>query len=163
MVYNWLVTQLDVRETGFVPAPDFCMCINVLQPQNNLSWLPTATSVSALLALRVLPQTQHLLVTPTPHPRGGGSGGHNAGGSSTEGGGASPDAAPQRTPGRAIRNANHNPLFVGETTFTVNVQTRRVTVAISTAGWHPPSSHSEWSNRPVMHLVARPWPILWQL
>jgi hypothetical protein len=51
VVRNWLTTQLDFRETGFFPAPDFCMGLNVLQSQKKISWIPTVTSVPVLLAL----------------------------------------------------------------------------------------------------------------
>jgi hypothetical protein len=133
------VTQLDIRETGFVPAPDFCMDLNVLQSQNNLIWLPSVTSAPALLALRVLPQTHHPPVIPQPCPKGGGARGKNARSSGNGGGGASLDTAPRRSHRCTIHNANRDPRFVGETTFAVNVRTRCVVVvvAILTAGTTP--------------------------
>jgi hypothetical protein len=146
MVYNWLTTQLNVREAAFVPAPAVCMGLNVLQSHNYLSWIPTATSVPTLLALRVLPHVSPQLPALVPQARAGGGGG-----------GAAPDVTHHRTPDRAIHNTNHDPKFVGETPFAVNVLTRHVVVALLTAS--TPSSHCEWSQWAGVYLVARPMPV----
>jgi hypothetical protein len=139
MVQNWLTTQLDVRDSGFFPASNFCMGFNVLQSHNNLSWLPTVTSIHALLALRVLPHVMlqgtaqsPVLVAPVRAVVGG----------------AAAEVVPHHTPGRSMRNSNRDSRFVGGTPFAVNVHTRRVMVALSTAGT-PPRVMRNGTSRPV--------------
>jgi hypothetical protein len=52
---NWMVTQLDAVETCYVGYPDFCQWINMMEVQNNIIGLPTATNIHFLLALCLPP------------------------------------------------------------------------------------------------------------
>jgi hypothetical protein len=49
---NWLATQLETGETGWVEVPAFSQGLDMLEVQNNLKWLPTVTNVPILPALR---------------------------------------------------------------------------------------------------------------
>jgi hypothetical protein len=52
-IRNWLACQLDVAKNEYLPPPNFCQGLHILEVQNNLMWLPTTTNVPALLALHV--------------------------------------------------------------------------------------------------------------
>jgi hypothetical protein len=68
---DWLVVQLYANETVCMDPPDFTQGLNMLEIQNNLMWLPTATNIPALSALRSLsrqPAAATPFRTPIPVP-----------------------------------------------------------------------------------------------
>jgi hypothetical protein len=111
------------------------MGLNILKSQNNLSWLPTVTSVPAILALRVLPRAISQGTSQSPalvaQARDVVSG-----------------AAAEVVP-RSMWNANRYSRFVGGMPFTINVRTHRVAVALFTAGTPPPKVMRNGASVPV--------------
>jgi hypothetical protein len=130
-VRNWLVCQLDIGETEYLPPPDFCQGLNMLEVQNNLMWLPTVTNGPALLALCVV--TRASARTSNSDNRTPASG-------TTDSalGEAVASATPRRDAGAQVRNPNRDARFMGNTPLARLVRSRSVGLAITTAGSDPP-------------------------
>jgi hypothetical protein len=142
---NWFLLQLDVEERYHLPEPDFCPGLNVLQSQNNLSWLPTFMNVPSLRS------TPHGVTTQVGGPAD----------LSVGGGGGTP--APARwDPGGQVRNPSRDPHFTGETPLAVNVRSQKVAAVIDLAA-PPSSSDAKWSEWICVCVLARMTPVLWTL
>jgi hypothetical protein len=147
---NWLATQLETGETGWVDVPAFSQGLDMLEVQNNLMWLPTVTNMPILLALRTPARTP----APAPAARNPGRTAQPASGGGANAGRAdAAAAAPRRDPGPQVRNTNRAAWFLANTLFSRNVRSRSVTAAISVAG--PPSQrHSWWRLHVHVRFVA---------
>jgi hypothetical protein len=130
-VRNWLVCQLDVGETEYLPPPDFCQGLNMLEVQNNLMWLTTVTNVPALLALR-------LVTRASASTSNSGNRTPALGTADSAPGGAVTSATPRRDAGAQIRNPNRDTRFVGNTPLARIVRSRSVGLTINTSGSDPP-------------------------
>jgi hypothetical protein len=142
---NWFLLQLDVEERHHLPVPDVCSGLNVIQAQNNLSWLPTVMNVPTLLALRSTPSD---VITQV-----GSSAAVSVGGSGTP-------APVRRDPVRQVRNTSRDPRFTGATPLAVNVSSWKVAAAIALAGAPSPGDvelSSKWFG---LCVLARDMPVL---
>jgi hypothetical protein len=127
---NWLATQLETGDTGWVDVPAFSQGLDMLEVQNNLMWLPTVINVPILLALRTPARTP----APAPAARNPGRTAQPASGGGANAGRAdAAAAAPRRDPGPQVRNTNRAARFLANTHFSRNVRSRSVTAAIAVA------------------------------
>jgi hypothetical protein len=150
---NWLVCQLDVGETEYLPPPDVCQGLNMLEVQNNLMWLPTVTNVPALLALCVV--TRASVSTSNPGNRT-----PAAATAAPAPDGAVVSATPRRDAGAQVCNPNRDARFVGNTPLACLVRSRSVGLAITTAGSDPPPpSVEKWGEHQSLRLMARTRPV----
>jgi hypothetical protein len=115
---NWLATQLETGETGWVEVPAFSQGLDMLEVQNTLMWLHTVTNVPILLALRTPART------PAPAPAGRNTGRtaqHASGGGANAGRADAAATVPRREPGPQVRNTNRAARFLANTPFSRNV------------------------------------------
>jgi hypothetical protein len=133
-VRNWLVMQMDSAESDTIdPPPHFSSGLEMFETSNNLMWVPSVTSVPAMLSLHMGSQPPRQAGPSSAVPRARAA--PNAVGPSAA---ASAAGAAGREPGRMVRNIQQDSRFTTNTPLARNVRARRVAEAIPQAGGPPP-------------------------